>query len=108
MPALDWAARDPASITLQDAATEAWLVKAGSSDRLWSRSPSDPQGSAVATWFRDNGIGQTCLQELENLEQEGELAQFMMAVNQYKVRKNTPFWSKFHRKPHAFKGRNEG
>lgn len=82
---MDWAARDPAGVALQDAAAEAWLVKAGSSDRLWSRKPTDPHGSAVATWFRDSGIGADCLQELENLEQEGELGQFMLGVSQYKA-----------------------
>jgi hypothetical protein len=91
MAALNWAARDPASLALQDTAVEAWLVKAGSSDRLWSRQPTDPHGSAVATWFRDSGIGAECITELENLEQEGELGQFMLAVSQYKVRKYLVF-----------------
>jgi hypothetical protein len=100
MAALNWAARDPASLALQDTAVESWLVKAGSSDRLWSRQPTDPHGSAVATWFRDSGIGAECITELENLEQEGELGQFMLAVSQYKVRKYFMFESAAPRNAH--------
>lgn len=77
---LNWSLRDPEALALQDAAVDAWLTEHEGGGAEGSERPS---GGSIATWFRDSGIGEDCLGELENLHSTDELDQFLAAVAQY-------------------------